>query len=63
MVYNNYNKSDRRLLLRGLFSSSQYTQYETHVLQMRSEWIILVLLGNHISKSDRSIKKKKNRQE
>ncbi|KAI0716621.1 hypothetical protein C8Q76DRAFT_617367, partial [Earliella scabrosa] len=38
---------------RGVFSSHLHSQYHTHVLRRRTLWIVPVILGDKIPRSDR----------
>ncbi|KAH9850104.1 hypothetical protein C2E23DRAFT_712060, partial [Lenzites betulinus] len=43
----------RKASARGLFSSREHTQFETHLLRRRSIWQVPVILGERIPRSDR----------
>ncbi|KAI0359121.1 hypothetical protein OH77DRAFT_1367691, partial [Trametes cingulata] len=38
---------------RGLFSSREHTQYNTHMLRLRTKWIVPVVLGDRVPRCDR----------
>ncbi|KAI0359350.1 hypothetical protein OH77DRAFT_1570624, partial [Trametes cingulata] len=38
---------------RGEFSSTEHTQYHTHVLRRREKWTVPVILGDRVPRSDR----------
>ncbi|KAH9852942.1 hypothetical protein C2E23DRAFT_729763, partial [Lenzites betulinus] len=45
-------------LPRGSFSSSEHTQYDTHILRMRQDCDVPVILGDRIPRSDRGDEEK-----
>ncbi|KAH9848474.1 hypothetical protein C2E23DRAFT_699536, partial [Lenzites betulinus] len=51
-------RAGQKPLPRGRFSSSEHTQYETHILRMRQDCDVPVILGDHIPRSDRGDEEK-----
>ncbi|KAI0730647.1 hypothetical protein C8Q76DRAFT_614010, partial [Earliella scabrosa] len=57
-VGHGHTRRGRKPLVRGLFSSTLHTQYETHCLRKRGVWIVPVVLGDRVPRSDRDAPEK-----